>query len=1653
MHLFSFNRNEFRQASRGGIPVLLAVCSVAQLLMLTVLSVGSAQAQFEAGTAHQVPTLKDVRSIIESKPDEALAFPDGSGTVEFWFRPGDVKLKDGKPYACLVACGSTVRKPLQPKKADEDVFDARYGLYLKGSTVVLQLGSTFLDVAEIGYPQSANYLAVVFTKDQTEVHHGVADVPGLQRSTFPGMGLEELQKDASTRIDPIWVGRMPESVTGVFEFKNQFGTLKTTTVKDSVGPFYVTFGGLRVWDAPFASTLFEQTPPIPWIYDEQSLQRRIEFPSPGVSVKAESPSINGLVAYSQTTVSGITIELNDPLEGSWVHEVPNDVYAPVRPTVRQPGKGLEFDVLGPVCSIHDRPVFTIVKETKFDGRYYVYRNGILIGYINGRDRHNLSFSSIDGAAANANWSTGILTINLDQPKLGRLKRPEDRGRGNRVDSGSGWDASNMVKAGASSRGYDLFSLNPVLSEGSDNGLKEYVFVEPTERGSEWFRDQSGVIAPLSFHVIYFPKSSVTWQNATFSSHKQFLESWGVRVGVKAGWGGDIGDAMGASTSVGISGGYGRELSKNEFRESMKSMSRSYAQLATLSMDRMQVRLHQKFVADVMSLASDLNEKNTDRLLDKYGTHYPHGVTYGGMLSMTETLNSEGLDEVRSENVEAGLSFRQGNVQSPNFEATVEGTYSKTVGKSRNVSKDKVKVEAVGGATTLTADGRSIQAGVALDTAVPILMDLRPIYELLSPLYFDDPEVYLAVRTYVQQRLGERARNAHSTFRTEKGFDYASDAEYEYSPPKSSGILHVKLDRLRADFKGETNLDFFGRINIGLQQQQLDTNGDSLSKLNQGPFTVWQSSIKTPPVGQPFPATFNLENRTPLNLATTKIENWGFYFDNNSGKEVNRKGGFTGITFRRDQTEFSGNDPDAARRLAEAKKRIPNLVADGEFKFDIPGECNIDLFEYYNAAKSTELAGLALSVAPYLFEDQGSDGVSMRCEFMRPLDPYPTDIANLSPQTLAGQKAAIKSLIEQLDQSDFDSKFDRQMTQLKSSIKANRTDPTIDSTIQLSRQLGAAWPVGILSERIALDDALVEHQQAVRRSNRDVDTSRFSAAIDAFAAAVKENKDSFKSEGQGRLNEWKNVDRLTEKTADSFTIKMQSHKHSDNTLELTLKYWWEGIQGPPPINDTGKLLAKAGDLIVKSHTVEMVRWPERRNGGGERAPISAMDINFANFRAMVFGAGADQYFEYPVTGIMESDDPNSSTRFRYSVHLPFRRRPVQAMRTWATKDKSYIDQSGDTRNLPEPVQVAVPIDKYFGGRVDAIASNPYISTPAGSRSGLFVFSGSKVLEVELQKRNDQTNRVIAPKEISERFPGLPENFQRGLDAAHPELDRQRGVFTRDRFVFYKGSQYLIYDLTKGNDQQKPRTMQSWPEEFRNGVDAAMAIGRHEYLIKGDKCAVKQWPAGTSSVKAVTEVIPELRMTRANSVLYGDHVNIQSGEGSWLTGRAATSERIAVVTNKPPSEQQQAARETFLWKALRSTENYSGDRSPLMYGDIVCLAVPTADDSWLATSGTIADRETVGKSSVWTLRSKVPPLSRYELQIRKSPDEVGDGPVIYDVAVYLGKPYSDPQSKTNGYSLLTGGRGQNGTEVYIRPMNTKAEQAAQSTYKWCFRRPTE
>ena len=133
----------------------------------------------------------------------------------------------------------------------------------------------------------------------------------------------------------------------------------------------------------------------------------------------------------------------------------------------------------------------------------------------------------------------------------------------------------------------------------------------------------------------------------------------------------------------------------------------------------------------------------------FGTHYPHAVTYGGMVwadttvrstfSMTQTSSTDKqsvstkfpLDEMLEIGLKANHESSEGakdagglSLSNSNY-GTYGGNYSR------------------GG-------GWSVQRGEEL----PVLLDLRPMDELLSPAFFDDAMVYMDLRFAMHEALAD-----------------------------------------------------------------------------------------------------------------------------------------------------------------------------------------------------------------------------------------------------------------------------------------------------------------------------------------------------------------------------------------------------------------------------------------------------------------------------------------------------------------------------------------------------------------------------------------------------------------------------------------------------------------------------------------------------------------------------------------------------------------------------------------------------------------------------------------------------------------------------------------------------------------------------------
>ncbi|MEM1050666.1 MAG: MAC/perforin domain-containing protein [Pseudomonadota bacterium] len=149
----------------------------------------------------------------------------------------------------------------------------------------------------------------------------------------------------------------------------------------------------------------------------------------------------------------------------------------------------------------------------------------------------------------------------------------------------------------------------------------------------------------------------------------------------------------------------------------------------------------KLSADFLTAVGDAqNEGRYDTLIERFGTHYAYAVTYGASAKMWRDVRSEDFAEVlgetngdRTEGEVRYLGSSVGGFQ--------ESLNSGLNGSSGSMTDERGYFYAVGGNGSY--DSSSFARG---DRLAPILLDLRPIDELLNPINFpDQPDVYTRVR--------------------------------------------------------------------------------------------------------------------------------------------------------------------------------------------------------------------------------------------------------------------------------------------------------------------------------------------------------------------------------------------------------------------------------------------------------------------------------------------------------------------------------------------------------------------------------------------------------------------------------------------------------------------------------------------------------------------------------------------------------------------------------------------------------------------------------------------------------------------------------------------------------------------------------------------
>ncbi|MEM7689556.1 MAG: MAC/perforin domain-containing protein [Pseudomonadota bacterium] len=206
--------------------------------------------------------------------------------------------------------------------------------------------------------------------------------------------------------------------------------------------------------------------------------------------------------------------------------------------------------------------------------------------------------------------------------------------------------------------------------------------------------------------------------------------------------GETKGSLGAGADFAKSSTLGRQFGMK------RALSMGFARhkLYTLVLDRPFAKLSDDFI-DAVDFA--YRKGRYDGLIDKFGTHYPYAVTYGSQARMWASFDRETMQKWQSDsqnfNVKAGLAIGGFEIGASGSRFTEEARNSEELEESSEAGFD-----AVGGT------GSFDQSGFSTGTPVPILADLRPISDLLNPLYFpNEPEVWGQVRARLEAAIERR----------------------------------------------------------------------------------------------------------------------------------------------------------------------------------------------------------------------------------------------------------------------------------------------------------------------------------------------------------------------------------------------------------------------------------------------------------------------------------------------------------------------------------------------------------------------------------------------------------------------------------------------------------------------------------------------------------------------------------------------------------------------------------------------------------------------------------------------------------------------------------------------------------------------------------
>lgn len=352
------------------------------------------------------------------------------------------------------------------------------------------------------------------------------------------------------------------------------------------------------------------------------------------------------------------------------------------------------------------------------------------------------------------------------------------------------------------KGYNIAKMNPINYQ-LGTGTSKMVFDYPAENSYDYYFSSAGKIVPYGLYYKNDREAMLRARAHTAASEASHQKTWSTNLGFNAG-------AEGAS--FGLNASHQRENQNMQKTENMFSIAMAHEVKYAMVLDKARMRLNPEFKAAIYSLKDEWQSRGYVGLMDSitdffpafwhnpldqsvksdtntrkklilqpdtfqtvqgyyspfkvfdptfkaslrhfietFGTHYPYAVSYGGMAYQKTQYASSDLESVRGDKANISADAK-GSLEGATVGFSMASSKGADDDNTSGISFRSTNLYSIGGEISMGADGGSWS--LPDHAEVPVFLDLRPISELLSPIYFEDSVIWIQLREVLETALDD-----------------------------------------------------------------------------------------------------------------------------------------------------------------------------------------------------------------------------------------------------------------------------------------------------------------------------------------------------------------------------------------------------------------------------------------------------------------------------------------------------------------------------------------------------------------------------------------------------------------------------------------------------------------------------------------------------------------------------------------------------------------------------------------------------------------------------------------------------------------------------------------------------------------------------------